>query len=381
MRKMARWGLCVIGLLLGVVLQAQSPIQEVCPSSGIRARGANFEPAGIILTYFDGGALWVYDVARATRYPLPETAPCVGNCRLSPDFTWITYLNPQTMVYTKMRLNGTERTPLLSGASDVVWWSQDTFLVWTPDHRAYLQREGDFDRQELPVRGVISVQPRGLWALWLGNSGQGFSRYLINLATYAEGGVTTPILLAQDKVYYSDYAWSPDGAQLAYVAPTVQSENGAWRSELFLVAPAENAQPRQMTDLATAYGAVRINGASPSNLAWSPDGTKIAFWVTPLTGANPETNTGNAVIHLLDVGTGETRRYCGFATGEHTPNPPRLVWSSDSSTLAFGGNVEGDNKGYLLLAMDVASGQLTELSDGIFPALGAPDVLAWGNLP
>ncbi len=372
------WSLLFVFSLSWVVVQSQT-VSEVCPNVGIRPRSADFSPSGIILTYFDGAALWVYDVGRNTRYPLPETVPCVGNCRVSPDFRWITYLNPQTMVYTKMRFNGTERTPLLEGASDLFWWSEDTFLIWTPDHRAYLQREGSFEREYLPVKGVISIQPRGRWAIWLSQAENGFERYLINLETYQVGGITTPVLLALDVPFYNAYGWSPNGQFLAYVSPTTQDANGIVGSELFLVSPSDAPQPRQATQLQAEYGAVRINGATTASLIWSPDSTKMAFWVIKLTGTNPQSNTGNAVLHVHDTTNGQTTRYCGFATSEHTPNPPSLVWSSDGTTLAWGGNVEGDNKGYLLLAMDVVSGQITELSDGIFPALGAPDVLAWGN--
>lgn len=370
--------LALLGLMCGIA-GAQS-VREVCPSVGVRPRGAEFTPSGIILTYFDGAAMWVYDIARNTRYPLPETVPCAGNCRVSPDFRWITYLNPQTMVYTKMRFNGTQRTPLLEGASDLFWWSEDTFLVWTPDHRAYLQREGDFERDLLPVRGIISVQPRGLWAVWLSQSGAGFDRYLLNLEAYRSGGASTPVYLSADVAFYNAYGWSPDGAFFAFATPTSANANGVIGAELYLVPMTDPAPaPRKVTDLSGHYGAVRLNGATSASLSWSPDSTRVAFWVIPLIGTNPQTNTGNAVLHVFDVRTGETTRYCGFATSEHTPNPPALVWSPDGTALAWAGNVEGDNKGYLLLAMDTASGSITELSEGVFPALGAPNVLAWGN--
>jgi hypothetical protein len=73
--------------------------------------------------------------------------------------------------------------------------------------------------------------------------------------------------------------------------------------------------------------------------------------------------------------------YCGYSTTEHTPNPPRLIWSPDSTHLAFGGNVPADDKGYLLLALDTTTGIFTELSNGLFPALGTADPVAWGLRP
>jgi hypothetical protein len=103
--------------------------------------------------------------------------------------------------------------------------------------------------------------------------------------------------------------------------------------------------------------------------------------VTELLGSNPEANTGSAFIHVLDVNTGVVQSYCGFSTTEITPNPPRLIWSPDSTHIAFGGNVPGDDKGYLLLALDITSGIFTQLSDGIYPTLGGADPIAWGLGP
>jgi hypothetical protein len=368
-------GLCLLCWTCAVVAQ---DIAELCPSGGIQPRRSDFSPSGIILTYFDSSALWVYDIGRNTRYPLPETVPCVGNCRLSPDGLWITYLNPQTQGYMKMRLNGTERTPIMDVASDVVWGANNTFLVWTPDHRAFIQSEGDSTtRTYLPTQGIISIDPTGKWGIWLSETSDGFTRYLVDLqAIRQNGAVTTPTYLTSDAPYFNASSWSPIGNYLAFVGKTPNLAS----AELW-VAPLDNTPPRQLTNFAQSGASVRIDGASPSSLAWSPDGTRVAYWVIGLTGADVTTDTSTAVIHITDVNSGQTTRYCGFATAEHTPNPPHLVWSPDGTHLALGGNVEGDGQGYLLLTFDVATGQFYQMSDGIFPALGAPDVLAWGNVP
>jgi Tol biopolymer transport system component len=187
--------------------------------------------------------------------------------------------------------------------------------------------------------------------------------------------------LGQNEVYLNAAAWSPDGASLAYVAPgRFDSSINAEGGEIFLIQPGDSA-PQQMTDLNSLYGATRINGRSSSELSWSPDSTRIAFWAIELLGADIAMNTGNAVIHILDIDTGELVSYCGFSTTEHTPNPPRLIWSPDASHLAFAGNIPADDKGYLVLALDTATGIFTELSNGIYPALGQADVVAWGLQP
>ncbi|MBZ0275047.1 MAG: hypothetical protein K8I60_02810 [Anaerolineae bacterium] len=360
---------------------AQSIVQ-ICPSGGIQPRPATYAPGGIILTFFDRASIWVYNIDGDRRYPLPDTHPCGRNCRLSPDSRWITYIDPETSAYSKMHLDGTGRVPIIDYASDVIWWGDNTLLVWTPGHQAYLQSEDGGDREYLDVKGVTAVQPGGRWGLMEKLDGDGFVRALVNLETRSLQGIDGGYIpLGADISYFNAAAWSPDGAWLAYVAPgPFDSNANIAGGEIFGVRPGDSA-PTQWTNLTSTYGAVRINGHSPSDLSWSPDGTRIAFWVIELLGSDPEANTGNAVIHILDIATGEVRAYCGFTTTEHTPNPPRLLWSPDSTHLAFGGNVPGDDKGYLLLALDTASGVFTELSNGIYPALGTPDPIAWGLPP
>lgn len=375
MRKL--WILLMV-LWAGTV-SAQSVV-ALCDSRGIAARTADFSPGGLILTYFDGSALWVYDIGRNTRYPLPDTVPCVSNCRMSPDGQWITYLNPQTQGYMKMHLDGTQRTPIMDSAADVLWAANSELLVWTPDHRAFLQPENGtlLDRRYLPTRDVVSIM--GDWSIRVAQTPTGFARYLVNYYLAGQPGVTaTPLYLSTDAPYFNAAAWSPDGLYLAFVQRAPAAASGIAGAELAVV-PLATPTVRVLTNF-SATQPVRIDGASPSSLAWSPDSTRVAYWVLPLNDADPSAVSGAAELHITDVSSGQTTRYCGYNTIEHTPNPPHLVWSPDGSHVAFGGNVEGDGRGYLLLALDVASGQFTELSDGIFPALDAPDVLAWGYAP
>ncbi len=360
-----------------------STVTDICPAVALVNRTPDFQPAGFILTTFDSTALWVYNVANGQRYPLPDTVPCGNNCHLSPDGTWMTYFNDETNSYNRMRLNGTERELLAEGAGDVEWWSADTLLVWTPGHKAYLRPlDNNAQREYLPVQGVLSVQPGGRWGLAVEPQGDGFARVLVNLELRGLMNVREQrVELGADAVYFGSSAWAPNGHWLALVAPgTFDSRVSIAGGELFGIRPGD-AAPTQWTNFSAIYGAVRINGRSSGDLSWSPDSTKIAFWVTELLGPDPTANLGNSVLHVYDVTTNELRRYCGFSTTEHTPNPPRLTWSPDGTHVAFGGNVPNDDRGYLLLALDIESGVFTTLSEGIYPALGTADVIAWGPTP
>jgi hypothetical protein len=357
--------------------QDAGQVTRMC-GAGIQPRTAAFAPHGMILTAFDSAALWVYDIDRNRRYPLPETHPCGNNCRLSRDARWLAY--PNGADFLKMRLDGTERTPLAANANDVEWWSDDTLLVWTPQHNAYLQSLGDdTPRAQLETDGAVSVQPGGYWGMTLAAHGDGFTRELVYLADSTLP--MPPIMLAEDVPYFNASTWSPDGQWLVYAAPHLYDTRVAIAgAELFGVRP-DTGVPIQLTDLNALYGAVRINGHALGTLSWSPDSTRIAFWVIELLGSDYLSTTGSAVIHVLELATRHVTVYCGFSTNEHTPNPPRLVWSPDGTHLAFGGNIPDDHRGYLLLALDTATGVLTELSEGVFPIFGGADVVAWGLPP
>jgi Tol biopolymer transport system component len=146
-------------------------------------------------------------------------------------------------------------------------------------------------------------------------------------------------------------AWTLDGEWLAY---PVENDNG--EVEVFGVNPLQG-KPEQWTDLPS--GQAPIGDISPS-----PDGNKLAFWTTP---------QEDSYLHIYDLSTGDTRRYCAI-----TEAPTRLVWSPDSTHVAFKANPEEDARGYLLIALNVESGVYIELSEGIYPSA---DLVVWGYLP
>ncbi|MBW4438683.1 MAG: PD40 domain-containing protein [Pleurocapsa minor GSE-CHR-MK-17-07R] len=374
----------VVALLLGQRALGQSPAIPVenCPSVGIAPQVRGFQPGGLILTSFDRTAIWVYDIDSGRRYPLPETRPCSGNCRLSPDARSITYFNEATNAINRMRLNGTERSLVSAYASDAQWWSADQFLIWTPGHQAYLLNPASGEREPLASDGIQSVSAGARWGLRTFPMGDFFARALVDVSYSAEIPVSErpAIQLGEDRTYFNASSWSPDGSQFAFVSRVMDAGGDLAGSELYMLMPGRSSI-QQVTELADSYGRARINGLSAGELSWSPDGTKIAFWVVPMGSDDPTTDLGLATIHVADLVSGAVTAYCGFSTSEHTPNPPRLRWSPDGTHLAFAGNVEGDERGYLLVALDLASGRYAELSEGIYPALGSPEVVAWGLPP
>ena len=355
---------------------------QVCPGTPLETRTPDFQPGGIILTAFDKSGLWVYNIDNSSRYPLPDTRPCNRQCRLSPDARWITYIDPLTAAIGKMRLDGTQRTPLSDYALDIEWWPDNRLFIWTPGHQGYWRAEESSDINFVDVSSIVSIQPGGHWGLYIEQTGDTFTRSLLNLDTRGLQGIAgNQVMLGEDTPYFNATSWSPDGSQFAYAAPVIYDDNVQLEGAELFVAMPDQGQIQQLTDLNETYGAVRINGGLRADLSWSPDGTHIAFWVIELLGPDFEANTGSARIHVVDTLTQDVRVYCGFSTDEHTPDPPRLHWSPGGTHIAFAGNVPADDKGYLLLTLDIETGVFTELSDGVFPALGKADVVTWGLPP
>lgn len=295
-------------------------------------------------------------------------------------------------MFMKMRLDGTQTMLIARDATDVFWWSDDTLIVWE-GNSAYLQPDEALDpsqtavseRTTLDARSVISVQPGGSWALVSQYAGEqpshhAFDRALVNLDVRAlNPDAALSVSLGADVPYYNSAGWSPDGHWLAYVGALMVDDAPA--AEIFTIQPG-NTATSQRTHFAEGGQPVRIGGQTATGgLSWSPDSSRVAFWVMPRGQDDPVNEAGEAMLHVLDVMSGEVRRYCGYSTPDHLPNPPRLVWSPDSTHVAFGGNLPDDIRGVILLALDVEAGVFIELSAGLYPALGSADVIAWGLRP
>ncbi len=345
------------------------PIPPVCPAVELASGRASDTPGGLILTAFDGSGIWAYDVGRGSRYPISDTLPCASGCRLSPDARELLYLYPGTNAFNRMRVDGSQRSMVADYAGQVEWWPDRRFLVYTPGHTIYIIDSATGEREDLPGRGVVSVQPGGQFALVLTSSAGQSVRALRDLAAPA-GAPLGDLPLAPVRPYYDASAWSPDGAWLAFAAPV-----GAVSSELFGIQP-DMLAPERLTNLTSQYGSVRINGQASGELSWSPDASRLAFWVTPLGEQTGDAPSGPAVIHVLDVASGELTPLCGYATVTTTPNPPRLIWSPGGTHLAFADDVPGSAKGTLIV-VDLATHEYRALTSGVAAVTGIPNLIAW----
>jgi Tol biopolymer transport system component len=140
------------------------------------------------------------------------------------------------------------------------------------------------------------------------------------------------------RVSEEDAVWSPDGSRVAF--ERVRYDGGAVTSQQVVVA---NADLTHTTTVRACDRACDI-----WDLTWSPDDDHLA-WVT------------GGAVNVADVSTGSVRTLCRHP---ECPYPDQLAWSPDGTRLAFSNNGTWrlpsylvPNRGPIWIA-DVLSGRL-----------------------
>lgn len=164
--------------------------------------------------------------------------------------------------------------------------------------------------------------------------------------------VRTGALTTLDHIHGGPVSWSPDGRSLAFPATTGTATNiGLARTD--------------RTGLRTLYG---TKGRATGTFAWSPDGSTIAAFTYRRDAAG---GMISGPLLLLDVATGAVR---DLGVEDGNAFQP-LAWSPDGRWIAFVREVTGGPPGPLTL-VEVTSGVRRSI-EGTSTPTGWPEWFAW----
>ena len=166
--------------------------------------------------------------------------------------------------------------------------------------------------------------------------------------------------------------WSPDGSKVAFVSDFTDKGHG--EKNVFVMAPGTTYDPQNLATRITSYSS---GGKAIADLAWSPDGSRIAYtrgnnagddsvWVVNADGTttfpleigadgakrHPTWSPDSSKIAYAVVKNAPEQIYVAPSTGGigtplangvgHEPN-----WSPSGSRIAFDGYQGGKNFGYV----------------------------------
>jgi Tol biopolymer transport system component len=215
------------------------------------------------------------------------------------------------------------------GAGGIWTMHSDATEVHQLTHDGGIQPEVSRDGQKIaytrafPMPDTPSQNYRRIWVM----NADGSDQHEVFSVPFIDPNKPEPLTGFWD----SSPTWSPDGSQIAFIR-----EDGALVPDGIMVMNADGSGGRLVVDAHEP----RISG-----LAWSPDGTKIAYSFV--------FHDSSTHIDLANAdGSGST---CCL-TGEHPPfNSARdseATWSPDSGLIAYYGNAALQSPGIWLINAD-----------------------------
>jgi WD40 repeat protein len=231
----------------------------------------------------------------------------------------------------------------------VAWSSEDAFNFdgWINNHQLAILQKSKFMIVDTAQDSQLIFSPADFsdFEPYVSYFSVSFDP-LITRAVYKSGKIilwdlSTKTIIARIEDSFDrapTLAWQSSGERAAIVAPIKTGlKTHGLSDEIFIVE--RDGQSRQLTYLHETFG-LSHNIAS---LSWSPDGSKIAFWL-------PD-GTGNKTLMVANVITGNITNYCILnVTNDRFPvYLPAPIWSLDGSQLLVENRYASDKSKLLIV--------------------------------
>jgi Tol biopolymer transport system component len=115
-------------------------------------------------------------------------------------------------------------------------------------------------------------------------------------------------------------AWSPDGTRIAYATVPTEGLNSSPEGSVYAV----SVHGGEHTLIAESLGQV-TGGQEGAGIAWSPDGTRIAVIA----------DAGTPTLYVMNADGSDRRRLAEHVALEDLSGAPNLDWSPDGTRLAY----------------------------------------------
>lgn len=159
--------------------------------------------------------------------------------------------------------------------------------------------------------------------------------------------------------------WSEDGRKLVLIGNMANSGSPI-QEDFFIVSGDGVGGFQRLTHLASEFDHVYI-----ADYAWSPDGQQLAFWLNTSIG-NPSDEGESAELAILNVNTGEVTNLCvqGISMSANTNIEmihSQPVWSPDGSQVMITQLNPTNSKKYNVLIVDIAGKAAYKLVENLEP--------------
>ena len=136
--------------------------------------------------------------------------------------------------------------------------------------------------------------------------------------------------------HVTSFAWSPDGSEIAYaMVPTGSPDGNAPRGSIYTV----SVDGGEHALVAESLGRVP-GGEEGSGIRWSPDGTRLAVLAD---AGIPNGWRSSTTLYVLNADGSDRRPLAEGVNIEHILGSPNLAWSPDGTRIAYA-TFEGDRE-------------------------------------